>query len=111
MKIRLNPFNIDMDYSKLIPLALIMGEKEKHIEHYPNGKKKKEGTFKDGKADGLFTNWYESGQTSFKGTYIDGKKDGLFTWWYVNGKKEYEGTYKNGRKISVKEWNEDGSVK
>jgi len=25
-----------------------MGEKEKHIEHYPNGKKKKEGTFKDG---------------------------------------------------------------
>ena len=40
-----------------------MGEKEKHIEHYPNGKKKK------------------------------------------------EGTYKNGRKISVKEWNEDGSVK
>ena len=53
----------------------------------------------------------EDRQKKSEGTYKNGKKDGLFTWWYVNGKKEYEGTYKNGRKISVKEWNEDGSVK
>ena len=61
--------------------------------------------------DGTHTVFYESKQKKSEGTYIEGKKDGLFTWWYVNGKKEYEGTYKNGSKISVKEWNEDGSVK
>ena len=66
---------------------------------------------KDGKINGLVTYWYENGEKKSEGTYKNGKKDGLFTWWYVNGKKEYEGTYKNGRKISVKEWNEDGSVK
>ena len=71
-----------------------------HTVFYESGQKKSEGTYKDGKENGLFTNWYESGQTSFKGTYIDGKKDGLFTWWYVNGKKEYEGTYNNILKIS-----------
>ena len=64
-----------------------MSNTEKHIEYYPNGKKKEEITYKDG------------------------KKDGLFTWWYGNGKKEYEGTYKNGKKFSIKEWNEDGSFK
>ena len=46
-----------------------------------------------------------------EGTFKNGKKDGLFTWWYENGKKEYEGTYRDGRKVSVEEWTEDGSVK
>ena len=78
---------------------------------YENGQKQSEVTFKDGKINGLVTYWYENGEKKSEGTYRNGKKDGLFTWWYGNGKKEYEGTYKDGKKISVKEWNEDGSVK
>jgi antitoxin component YwqK of YwqJK toxin-antitoxin module len=84
---------------------------ELHTDFYEDGQKQSEVTFKDGKINGLVTYWYENGEKKSEGTYKNGKKDGLFTWWYVNGKKEYEGTYKNGRKISVKEWNEDGSVK
>ena len=80
-------------------------------EWYENGQKKSEVTFKDGKINGLVTYWYENGEKKSEGTYKNGKKDGLFTWWYGNGKKEYEGTYKNGKKFSVKEWNEDGSIK
>ena len=79
-------------------------------EWYENGEKSSK-TYKDGELDGLVTEWYENGQKKFEGSFKDGEKDGLFTWWYGNGKKEYEGTYKNGKKISVKEWNEDGSVK
>ena len=79
-------------------------------EWYENGEKSSK-TYKDGELDGLVTYWYENGQKKFEGSFKDGKKDGLFTWWYGNGKKEYEGTYKNGKKISVKEWNEDGSIK
>ena len=78
---------------------------------YENGQKQSEVTFKNGKINGLVTYWYENGEKKYEGTYKNGKKDGLFTWWYANGKKEYEGTYKNGKKISVREWNEDGSLK
>ena len=36
---------------------------------------------------------------------------GLVTCWYENGQKMYEGTLVYGQEVSVKEWNEDGSVK
>ena len=34
-----------------------MSKTEKHIKYYPNGNKKEEGTFKDGKQEGIET-WY-----------------------------------------------------
>jgi len=77
---------------------------------YENGKKEYEGTYKDGKQDGLVTQWYENGQIFWKGTLKDGEQQGLHTYWYENGKKSFEETYKDGELISKKEWNEDGSV-
>ena len=73
--------------------------------------KKSEGTLKDGELDGLVTEWYENGQKKSEVTFKDGKINGLVTYWYENGEKKSEGTYTDGRKISVKEWNEDGSIK
>ena len=78
---------------------------------YDDGKIKNEGTLKDGKKDGLNTNWYENGQKWYELTNKDGEFDGLYTNWYENGKKRFEGTYKDGELISEKYWNEDGSVK
>ena len=43
--------------------------------------------------------------------YKDGELDGLQTWWYENGQKEKERTFKDGKWISIKKWNENGSVK
>ena len=51
------------------------------------------------------------GKTEFEGSYKDGKREGKWTEWYKNGLKEYECTYKDGELISEKEWNEDGSIK
>jgi len=64
---------------------------------YENGKKKEEGSLKDGKMISK-TEWEynRNGQKSYEGTYKNGKKDGLFTWWYGNGKKWKEGTWKDG---------------
>ena len=88
------------------------GKKEGiETEWYENGQKKSEGTYKNGKDDGLYTKWYENGQKKSELNYKDGKQDGLWNFWFENGQKGYEGTYKNGEEISVKEWNEDGSVK
>jgi antitoxin component YwqK of YwqJK toxin-antitoxin module len=40
-----------------------------------------------------------NGQKDYEGTYKDGKEDGLHTKWYENGQKKLEVTYKNGEPI------------
>ena len=43
----------------------------------------------------VFTN-YIGGMTKMEGSYLEGKKDGLFTQWYDNGKKKSEEKYNKG---------------
>ena len=38
-------------------------------DFHENGQKKEEGNYKDGKADGLWTEWYENGQKSSEDHY------------------------------------------
>ena len=78
---------------------------------YNDGQKKGELTFKDGKLHGTQINWYRNGQKEYEWNYKDGERDGLITSWDDNGQKRFEGTYKDGNLISKKRWNEDGSVK
>ena len=95
-----------------VPLGKMKnGKKEgKWISWYPNGQKKSVLTYKNENIDGLFTTWYENGQKKVERTYKDGEPDGLDRKWYKNGQKRLEETWKNGEWISVKEWNEDGSL-
>ena len=80
-------------------------------EWYENGQKEVEGTVKDGKNDGLSTVWYENGQKEAKMNYKDGKLDGLQTNWYENGLKKWVIKYKDGNVVDIiGRWNEDGSV-
>ena len=55
--------------------------------------KKFEETYKDGKRDGLHTEWYEEGKKKIEENFEDGKKNGLFTFWSPNGHKISEGIY------------------
>ena len=71
---------------------------------YENGQKKSEGTFKDGKVNGLYTGWHENGQKYVEGTYKDDNKDGLWTEWYKNGQKNTEETYKDGKLDGLWTW-------
>ena len=66
-----------------------------------NDNKYLEGTYKDGKVDGLWTQWYSGGNKSFEGTYKEGKKDGLWIEWTEEGKKKSKTKWKNGKK---KKW-------
>ena len=75
------------------------------------GKTEFEGSYKDGKREGKWTEWYKNGLKEYECTYKDGKRDGLLTFWFENGQKKSEVTFKDGELISEKEWNEDGSVK
>ena len=76
-----------------------------------NGQKKSEVIYKDGKKDGLETWWDRNGQKDREWTFKDGKGNGKWTSWYENGQKRDEVTFKDNEMISEKEWNEDGSVK
>jgi len=84
-------------------------EDGKWTEWHQNGQKWEEGTYKDGKADGKWTEWYENGEKWKEGTCKDGKKDGLWTEWHENGQKMYEKTYKDGYEISIECWDQDGN--
>ena len=76
---------------------------------HENGQKWKEGTNKNGKKSGLWTTWYENGQKRGEGNYKDNEKDGLSTTWYENGQKWWEGNYKDNEEdgLSTK-WYKNG---
>ena len=102
-------------------------------EKHANGQKEYEDTSKNGRKDGLHTEWYKNGQKRLEDTYKDGewikrtwwyengqKKeernfkdvelDGKCTAWYKNGRKSFETIYKDGKLIEWTEWDEDGNV-
>ena len=76
---------------------------------YENGQKSFEGTYKDGKAHGLSTQWHENGQKSSESTYKDDKPEGLSTDWYHNGQKSSETNYKDGKRVSHTLWDLEGN--
>jgi antitoxin component YwqK of YwqJK toxin-antitoxin module len=79
------------------------------IYWYESGQKKDERYFKDGQLDGLVTTWNESGQKSYEQTFEDGNQDGLQTFWYDNGQKKGEFNFKDGKRDGLWTWwNENG---
>ena len=77
-----------------------------------NGKKRWEGTFKNGKLNGLYMEWYMDGQKMIEVTYKNGKEDGLVSSWYSNGQKKDIQIYKDDNLVKlIGRWNEDGSIR
>ena len=73
------------------------------------GQKISEGTLKDGKLDGKWTDWHDNGQKYKEGIYKDGLKDRKWTYWDENGQKWHEVTHKDGEVIEEIYWDEDGN--
>ncbi len=84
----------------------------KHLKHYPNGQKKLESSYKDGKRVGSSTTWYENGQKGSEANYKNGKLDGLAISWVESGQKFTEVNYKNGKSHGLSTlWAENGQIK
>ena len=61
---------------------------------------------KDGKQDGLLTDWFENGQKMQEENYKDSKSDGLLTNWWKN---EVRGrSFKTARCTGFDQWYESG---
>jgi len=58
---------------------------------------------------GLRTWWYPNGRKRSERNYKDGKKHGLQTEWDKDGQKKRETNYKDGKLVSALSWLPDGS--
>ena len=73
----------------------------KAVAKWPNGQKKTEINYKDGKRDGLKAHWFESGQKLSEISYKAGKHDGPLTMWYENGKLRRKGNHMDGKMVGI----------
>lgn len=76
-------------------------------ESYPNGQKKSEVHWKDGKLSGVSIWWYENGR---KKSEQDNSNRNMRSW-YENGQKKDEYIYTDGELNTVTEWYENGQKK
>ena len=56
----------------------------------------KQGSFKNGKEEGPWVNYWDNGQLRLKGDYKNGTSDGPWVTYYENGQLRSKGDFKNG---------------
>ncbi len=66
------------------------------VFYYPNGARKAEAHFEDGKLDGPYKEWHENGKLAVEGSYHKDHKDGTFTSYYEDGTRGQLEHYKDG---------------
>jgi antitoxin component YwqK of YwqJK toxin-antitoxin module len=70
-----------------------------------------EGSFKEGRRDGLWITYHPNGQKAAETNVKGDRRDGKETTWYASGKKMLEAEYQNGLPHGVATmWNEQGDV-
>ena len=65
--------------------------------------------FKDGKRNGLTTEYFENGFLKYKRNYRDDEQDGLFEQYYDNGQLREKTTFKEGSVVApIEKYTRDG---
>jgi antitoxin component YwqK of YwqJK toxin-antitoxin module len=55
--------------------------------------------------------WYPNGKRKIEGNYLEGKKHGLSTMWHLNGAKWKEQTHQDGKPSGTwRIWNDNGEL-
>lgn len=57
-----------------------------------------QGSYVNGKPDGLWTYWYKNGQMKEEGHFKNGVKDGMWVEWYHDGDIMWKGEWENGKR-------------
>jgi antitoxin component YwqK of YwqJK toxin-antitoxin module len=86
-------------------------------EHWPNGvlrfrKEVLRGRDKIVVDHGTYTGWYDNGQVEYQGTFVQGKVDGVATRYHRNGQKAVEEYFANGVREGPRySWDENGVLR
>ena len=62
---------------------------------------KTQGSFRNGKKEGMWVSYFENGQASQKDEYKNGKREGLYADYYRNGQLLQSGQHKNGKSYGL----------
>jgi len=91
-----------LDYKDLVERNGIYYKKFSEVPFTGVVNGKVQGSFKNGKQEGSWINYYDNGQLNYKGNFKNGLKDGYFVEYEYNGTIIYNltGTYKDGKRIS-----------
>lgn len=70
----------------------------KFTYYYPNGEKRSEGEYENGKAEGEWNYWYNDGQKKTNGIYEAGERVGEWIGYHKKGNVRYKTAYVDGNK-------------
>jgi antitoxin component YwqK of YwqJK toxin-antitoxin module len=74
----------------------VYGDEEVEKKYWDNGKLMYVLPFKNGKEDGVVTEWYKSGKKKFIGHLKNRIENGIRKEWDEDGKLKFEGNFVNG---------------
>ncbi|MFO8128514.1 MAG: hypothetical protein R6T99_01255 [Bacteroidales bacterium] len=73
----------------------------REVSYYPDGGKRLEGAYENGKRDGKWVYWYENGNKWSEGYFKNGTRSGPGITYHENGQKYVEGRYDNDHRVGV----------
>jgi antitoxin component YwqK of YwqJK toxin-antitoxin module len=78
-----------------------------------NGKKTYEGSFQNGRREGVGVEWYASGQKKADGDFRAGNiYEGSLFWYFIGTfQKKMQVNYRAGKVVDAHLWNRDGSLR
>jgi hypothetical protein len=95
-------------YLKTSPDKLFTGRAK---EHHPNGKKKMQVTYWEGRSHGPLVRWHANGKKNFEVLMSNNMAEGEATEWYPSGKKFRTTPFKGGIPHgTVTVWDENGKI-
>ncbi len=83
----------------------------REIRWYENGRKKSEIECREGVAHGKAVSWYGNGRKESEAQWDDGKRQGRSAWWYENGQMGEELEYRDGKVVRRQAWDNYGNPK
>tara|TARA_B100000579_G_scaffold405170_1_gene390646 strand:+ start:492 stop:1085 length:594 start_codon:yes stop_codon:yes gene_type:complete len=103
-------FSLQVNGKKRTEGSYVDGKKDGlWIEWNDDGQKQSEDNYKKGKYNGLRIGWHPNGQKSMEGTWINDEAEGVQVWWHPNGQKKCVENIEKGKRISAaKYWNNKG---
>lgn len=83
----------------------------KWVFWHPNGARKTEGEYDQGRRSGEWTWWYENGQQRTVGAYLEDQPHGRWAWWRSNGIRQCSGMFDKGDETGVwSTWDPQGRL-
>ena len=103
-------FSLQVNGKKRTEGSYVDGKKDGlWIEWNDDGQKQSEDNYKKGKYNGLRIGWHPNGQKSMERTWINDEAEGVQVWWHPNGQKKCVENIEKGKRISAaKYWNNKG---